>query len=218
MPNINNLLDDAGNTFFQRMWSTTKHPCCPHPTSCVQYTLQGFLRPFLIGYLAFSGIRCFSMSKKILRNPTILFRLLTQKKTLNLGLFLGGFGELFRFVNCLLRSTISLYLMWKLIENGYLLGIEEGVLPHIRGSMLMLYATSTAFLFYAAVLEPHNLKPAYLKFLTRLTHNKIGEINRHVLDIFGTHSSRLYTDFWPELELKHTSRVFQESVLLWLIH
>ncbi|GIY16841.1 transmembrane protein 135 [Caerostris darwini] len=245
MPNINNLLDDAGNTFFQRMWSTTKHPCCPHPTSCVQYTLQGFLRPFLIGYLAFSGIRCFSMSKKILRDPTILFRLLTQKKTLNLGLFLGGFGGTFRFVNCLLRwlfnkdqavyalpaaflgglfmkffpsSTISLYLMWKLIENGYLLGIEEGVLPHIRGSMLMLYATSTAFLFYAAVLEPHNLKPAYLKFLTRLTHNKIGEINRHVLDIFGTHSSRLYTDFWPELELKHTSRVFQESVLLWLIH
>ncbi|GFU22360.1 transmembrane protein 135 [Nephila pilipes] len=245
MPNINTLLDEAGSTFFQRIWSTTKHVSCPHPSSCTQYCLQGFLRPFLIGYVAFSGIRCFSMGKKILTDPSLLFHLLTQKKTLNLGLFLGGFGGTFRFVNCLLRwlfdkdqaiyaipaaflgglfmkffpsSTLSLYLMWKLIENGYLLGIEEGVLPKIRGSMLMLYATSTAFLFYAAVLEPHNLKPAYLKFLTRLTHNKIGEINRHVLDIFGTHASKLYSDFWPELDLRHTSRVFQESVLLWLIH
>ncbi|GFS57493.1 transmembrane protein 135 [Trichonephila inaurata madagascariensis] len=127
--------------------------------------------------------------------------------------FLGGL-----FMKFFPSSTLSLYLMWKLIENGYLIGMEEGVLPKIRGSMLMLYATSTAFLFYAAVLEPHNLKPAYLKFLTRLTHNKIGEINRHVLDIFGTHASKLYSDFWPELDLRHTSRVFQESVLLWLIH
>ncbi|XP_055950454.1 transmembrane protein 135-like [Argiope bruennichi] len=245
MPNINTLLDEAGSTFFQRIWTTTKHTSCSHTSSCTQYCLQGFLRPFLIGYLAFSGIRCFSMSKRLLHNPSFLLRLLTEKKTLNLGLFLGGFGGTFRFINCLLRwvfqedrpiyaipaaflgglfmkffpsSTLSLYLMWKLIENGYLLGIEEGVLPKIRGSMLMLYAVSTAFLFYAAVLEPHNLKPAYLKFLTRLTHNKIGEINRHVLDIFGTHASRIYSDFWPELDLKHTSRVFQESVLLWLIH
>ncbi|GFV37523.1 transmembrane protein 135 [Trichonephila clavipes] len=245
MPNINTLLDEAGSSFFQRIWSKTKHVSCPHPSSCTQYCLQGFLRPFMIGYLAFSGIRCFSMGKKILMNPSLLFHLLTQRKTLNLGLFLGGFGGTFRFVNCLLRwlfekdqaiyaipaaflgglfmkffpsSTLSLYLMWKLIENGYLIGMEDGFLPKIRGSMLMLYATSTAFLFYAAVLEPHNLKPAYLKFLTRLTHNKIGEINRHVLDIFGTHASKLYSDFWPELDLRHTSRVFQESVLLWLIH
>lgn len=47
---------------------------------------------------------------------------------------------------------------------------------------------------------------------------RIGEINRHVLDIFGTHASRIYSEFWPELDLRYTSRVFQESVLLWLIN
>lgn len=62
----------------------------------MSFALQGFLRPFLIGYLAFSGIRCISMGKKLLKNPSLLFSLLTERKTLNLGLFLGGFGGTFR--------------------------------------------------------------------------------------------------------------------------
>lgn len=237
--------DQIHSHFLSRFWHIMKHPSCPHSSSCVQYLLQGFLRPFFIGYCAYSAVRCASMGKKLVENPSYIFKLLTQKKTLNIGLFLGGFGGTFRMVNCLLRwlfdkdqalyalpaaflgglfmkffpsPTLALYLMWKLIEVGYMLGIQEGIVPKIRGSMLFLYATSTAVLFYAAVLEPHNLKPAYLKFLTRLTQNKIGEINRHVLDIFGTHASKLYSDFWPELDLRYTSRVFQESVLLWLIH
>ncbi|KFM60938.1 Transmembrane protein 135, partial [Stegodyphus mimosarum] len=223
--------------FLQKLWFHNKHSSCRHNLSCMQYILYGFLRPFIIGYIAFSAIRCASLGKKLMANPSLIFGLLTEKRTLNLGLFLGGFGGTFRGINCLLRwifnrdhpayavpaaflgglfmkffpsSTLSLYLMWKLIEVGYALGIQEGVLPKIRGSMLMLYATSTAVLFYASVLEPHNLKPAYLKFLHRLTQNKIGEINRHVLDIFGTHASRLYSNFWPDLDLKYTSRVFQE--------
>ncbi|XP_015903480.1 transmembrane protein 135 [Parasteatoda tepidariorum] len=245
LSNIEEIVDDAHRSFFQKVFGNSKHASCPHKSGCLQYVLKGTLRPFLIGYLAFLGIRTAAAGKKLLSKPQLWFKLLTETKTLNLGLFLGGFGGTFRVINCLLRwsfnrdhpafalpaaflggmfmkffpsPTLSLYLMWKLIEVGYMLGIDEGVLPNIKGSMLMLYATSTAFLFYAAVLEPHNLKPAYLKFLTRLTHNKIGEINRHVLDIFGTHASKLYSDFWPELDLRFTSRVFQESVLLWLIH
>ncbi|KAG8190011.1 hypothetical protein JTE90_000110 [Oedothorax gibbosus] len=244
-PSIHMVLEDAQASFFKRVWHSEKHPSCPHKSGCVQYFVKGFLTPFLIGYGAFTGIRTLSAAKRIMKDPSVILKILTQQKTLNLGLFLGGFGGTFRVINCLLRwlfnkdlplyaipaaflgglfmkffpsSTLALYLMWKLIENGYLLGIQEGVLPEIKGSMLMLYATSTAFLFYAAVLEPHNLKPTYLKFLTRLTHNKIGEINRHVLDIFGTHASKIYSDFWPELDLRYTSRVFQESVLLWLIN
>lgn len=76
------------------------------------YSFQGFLRPFLIGYVAYSGIRCFAMWQKIVKNPSLLFNLLTEKRTLNLGLFLGGFGGTFR-VSIIIISKL------KIIVNFY---------------------------------------------------------------------------------------------------
>ncbi|CAL1277515.1 unnamed protein product [Larinioides sclopetarius] len=239
------LREEVETSFLQRMWSTIRHSSCPHEYSCFFYCLQGFLRPFLMGYVALSASRCISLGRKLISDPSLLFSLLSEKRNLSLGLFLGGFGATFRIINCLLRwyfakdrasyaipaallgglfmkfypsSTMSLYLMWKTLEKGYLMGMEKGTLPHIKCFTPLLYSASTALLFHVAVLEAHNLKPAYFKFLTRVTDNRLFTVNHHVLDMFGTQSSKLFPDSWPELDHRYTSRIFQECVLLWLIH
>ncbi|KAF8774589.1 Transmembrane protein 135 like protein [Argiope bruennichi] len=220
------------------------HASCHHASGCMIYCLQGFLRPFLLGYVALSVIRCLSLSKKLLHSPSLLVSLLTDRRSFNLGLFLGGFGGIFKVVNCLLRwyvgkdqpihaipaallgglcmkffpsSTISLYLFWKLLEFGYLSGIEAGILPHVMGFQPLLLSASTALLIHSSALEPHNLKPSYLRFLQQITNNKVSQVNVGILDIFGTHASKIRPNFWPKLDHRYTSEQYKDSALLWLI-
>lgn len=70
------------------------------------------------------------------------------------------------------NPTIVLYLAWKTVETLYYCGMESGLLPYVPGFAKILYSFSTAVLFHAAVLEPHNLKPAYWRFLCRITNDK----------------------------------------------
>ncbi|XP_055949390.1 transmembrane protein 135-like [Argiope bruennichi] len=230
-------------TFSDRIFSL-KHASCHHASGCMIYCLQGFLRPFLLGYAALSVIRCLSLSKKLLQSPSLLVSLLTDRRSFNLGLFLGGFGGIFKVVNCLLRwyagkdqpihaipaallgglcmkffpsSTISFYLLWKLLEFGYLSGIEAGILPHVMGFQPLLLSASTALLIHSSALEPHNLKPSYLRFLQQITNNKVSQVNVGILDIFGTHASKIRPNFWPKLDHRYTSEQYKDSALLWLI-
>ncbi|XP_067141054.1 transmembrane protein 135-like [Centruroides vittatus] len=222
-----------------------KHHSCPHKDICPIYVSKGFLFNFAIGYGVKLALKILSKPKAFVKNPFIIFKELTNTNLLNSGLFLGGFSGIYKFVSCFLRwrrgrnenwhaipagmlagcsmfvypsPSLALYLFWKIIERGYLNGMSKGVLPYIPGGILVLYAVSTALLLYAAILEPHHLKPAYLNFLQRVTNNKLAQMNRNVLDIFGTHASKLYQDFFPELDLRYTSHSFQETVLVWLIH
>ncbi|XP_022242386.1 transmembrane protein 135-like [Limulus polyphemus] len=219
------------------------HHSCPHAFSCPSYILKGFLQPFLVGYSARTAMHIFSSFQHIIKNPSLILRLLTNKQNLSVGLSVGGFFGIFKLVSCLLRwvhnkdsewhaipagllagltmlinpnSTVALYLAWKAVEIVYTIGVKKRVLPSIPGSILILYAASTALLFYAAFMEPHNLKPTYIRFLNRLTDNRLELINRHVMDVFGTHASKMYHDFWPDLDPRYTSRAFQETILVWL--
>ncbi|XP_055949391.1 transmembrane protein 135-like [Argiope bruennichi] len=238
------LEEKIGTSLIEKIPMMVKHSSCHHDFNCIFYCLQGFCRPLLIGYAALSVSRCFSVGKKLFSDPSLLFTLLTGR-TLSLGLFLGGFGATFRFINCLLRwcfgkdlpvyaipaallggffmkffpsSTISLYLMWKTIEKGYLEGMEKGTLPHIKCFTPLLYSFSTAILLHTAVMEAHNLKPSYLRFLRSLTQKRIVEVNHLILDFFGTQSSKMFPKVWPETDYRYTTRVFKETALLWLNH
>ena len=70
------------------------------------------------------------------------------------------------------NTSLMLYITWKTIETLYHQGVDVGLIPRIPGFGIIVYSLSTAFLFHAAVLEPHNVKPAYWKFLMRITNNK----------------------------------------------
>lgn len=146
--------------------------------------------------------------------------------------FLGCFVAIYRLVNCLLRwvrdkdeslhgllagflagwsmmwyksSTLALYTCYKLAEVLYFKGIKEGVVPYIKFADTIIYSISTAFVFHVAVLEPHNLRPAYWKFLCKVTGNRFAVMNRKILEPFVPNAAKMFPDFWPEYDSRYTS-------------
>lgn len=122
-----------------------QHKLCPHKHlgSCVYYIFRSCIRSFLIGYLGQLSLKLLTRSYVIVKNPSMILTLATQRSVLNLGLFLSTFTTLYKMTNCTLRwttdtsnamncfisslvagpamliypsSTISLYVMWKCLE------------------------------------------------------------------------------------------------------
>lgn len=115
-------------------------------------------------------------------------------------------------------STAAQYVMWKLIETLYFDAVRRGKISGVGITMDLLYAVSTAQLFYVAVMEPKMMRRSYTKWLNRVTRNSFGLMNRSVIDVFGTEASFGYQPL-PDLQLdvNHCSEKFKESVLVWMI-
>ena len=113
--------------------------------------------------------------------------------------------------------TAAQYMMWKLVETLYFEAATKGKVKYVDLTIDMLYALSTAQLFYVAVMEPKLMRKSYTKWLNIMTRNSFGLLNRNIIDVFGTESSFGYTvpDF--DLDVKHCSDKFKESVLIWMI-
>lgn len=174
----------------------------------------------------------------------VIIRSFTSSKSINLGLFVGLYSGIIRLSSCLLQrytglndpligflsgiaatpaayfwpsSSLAQYMMWKLIETCYFLGVKSGYVKHVELTLNLVYAISTAQLFYVAVIEPKMMRPSYTKWLNRVTHGYFALLNRNIIDTLGTHSSSGYPLFYPDLEPEHISTKFKESVLVWLI-
>ncbi|CAH0546836.1 unnamed protein product [Brassicogethes aeneus] len=193
-----------------------RHHACPHPFSCLYYTMQGAGKMFSIGLGIQISLKLLLNMKSIFQSPANVKRIIWKKETLNLASFLGAFSGLFRSVSCILRrisgkddpkhaipagiiagmaftrypdTTVSLYVLWKAAQVTYNIGIEKGVLPKVPGFTEFLYCFSTAILFHAAILEPTNLRPSYWKFLHSISGGRIACMNRIPLDAWGLNTS-----------------------------
>ncbi|PVD28858.1 hypothetical protein C0Q70_11453 [Pomacea canaliculata] len=224
-------LRERALALLQLMKGTPRHPICPHRHGCLHYVVTGLLKMFGVGLLAQSTIKLMSSMSLLRRRPSQVLRSLVSMHNMGLGAFLGLYCALFRAVNCALRwlrgedsaahgfvgglaagaamifyksITVSLYSCAKLMEILYFKGIESGHLPHIPWADVLIYAFSTAFVFHAAVFEPHALRSAYWKFLLRVTEGKFAGMNRRLLDGFGTKSSQLYPNYWPQYDTRFT--------------
>ncbi|KAK3608392.1 hypothetical protein CHS0354_035389 [Potamilus streckersoni] len=212
--------------------SHSKHRLCQHQHSCISYILQGGIRMFAIGYGIQCAIKLFGSLGRTFKNPRIFLKSLFQRDNLRLGAFLGCFVAIFRAVNCLLRwirnkedklhgllsgflagwsmlfykgPTVALYTATKLAEMLYFKGIASGVLPYIRCADILIYSISTAIVFHTAVIEPHNLRPAYWNFLLRVTDNRFAEMNRVLLEPFIQGCSKMFPNFWPDYDPRYTN-------------
>jgi hypothetical protein len=67
--------------------------------------------------------------------------------------------------------------------------------PIISSFDSILYALSTALVFHAAVIEPQAMRPAYYRFLERLTGGHFSQVNRPMMDCFGVASSKLFPNY-----------------------
>ncbi|XP_052090112.1 transmembrane protein 135-like isoform X2 [Mytilus californianus] len=211
-----------------------KHRLCQHKNSCIYYTLKGLLRNFCIGYGIQGVVKVLGSLTKIVRRPSALLQAIKHKDNFNLGAFLGCFVAIFRAVNCLLRwlrdkddslhgmvagflagwsmlwyksQTIALYAAFKLAEILYFKGISKGLVPYIKCADIIIYSVSTALVFHAAVVEPHNLRPAYWRFLLNVTGNKFAMMNRQILVPYLPNAANIQPDYWPDYDLLHTNLV-----------
>ncbi|ESO99143.1 hypothetical protein LOTGIDRAFT_173835 [Lottia gigantea] len=217
--------------FSKKLQHSSKHSLCQHPFGCMYYILQGFVRMFGTGFLLQAVVKLFSSMTKIIKQPKLLFSSLLHKDCFSLGAFLGCFNGVFRGLNCLLRrlrnkddnknglisgfvagwmmlwyrsSTLALYTASRLVETLYFKGIDKGVLPYIKWADIIIYSITTAVAFHAAALEPHNLRPAYWKFLNKVTDNKLELVNRRLLKVFSSQAAFLYPNFWPKYDKTFT--------------
>lgn len=80
------------------------------------------------------------------------------------------------------------------------------------GGWCLLYSISTAWLFHVSVVEPHNLKPSYYHFLSKVTGKRLYDMNRQLLDIYGANSALLMKDYWPNLKNEHLSEHMKQLI------
>lgn len=213
---------------------------------CIYDGLYAFIRNFSIAYVGHSAASALMSSpKRLFGDPKgLLYSSFTSKKSIDLGLFVGTFSSVVRIAAGLLQrytsmdgpsqglaaglvagpamafypsSSTAQYMMWKLIETVYFQGVKSGKVKYVEFTLNMLYAVSTAQLFYVAVMEPKMMRPSYTKWLNRVTRGYFALLNRNIIDIFGTESSSGYQIFYPNLDPVHTSNKFKESVLVWMI-
>ncbi|XP_063888594.1 transmembrane protein 135-like [Scylla paramamosain] len=211
---------------------TGKHCLCPHRGSCVLHFIWTGLQGFAQGFLLQLSLRMVTSIPRVVRAPRKLLPLLINKTNMEAGLFLGCFSSLFKGTCCGGRwwhgkdqpghgtvagalaalsmyfysaPSLALYMMWKVVESMYETGCNAGYLPRIPGSVELLYAISTGYLFHIAVMEQHYMKPSYWRFLRRLTWDRLSGYNRHLLAPYGLDSGKNYQGWWPNYDLKHIS-------------
>ncbi|KAK3097710.1 hypothetical protein FSP39_012368 [Pinctada imbricata] len=212
--------------------ATPKHPLCQHRNGCLYYALKGFTKLFGIGFVIQGGVKLISSLPRIFKQPSSLLQALKHRDNFKLGAFLGCFSAIFRLVNCLLRwvrnkddelhgmlagflagwsmlwfksTTIALYTAYKLAEILYFKGISKGIVPYIRYADIIIYSISTAYVFHIAVLEPHCLRPAYWKFLVKVTGDRFSKMNRKLLEPVRPDAAKMFPDFWPDYDMRYTS-------------
>lgn len=193
-----------------------RHYTCPHPFSCLYYTMEGAGKMFSLGLGVQLTIKLMFNMKRIISSPKSLKSIFLKRDTLNLAVCLGGFSGLFRAVLCLLRrstgkdlpiyalpagaiagtaflkypdTTVALYIMWKMLHITYNMGIDQNILPKVPGFSELLYCLSTGLLFHVAIIEPNNLRPSYWKFLHGVSGGRIACMSRIPLDQWGCNSS-----------------------------
>ncbi|TMW51397.1 hypothetical protein DOY81_003521 [Sarcophaga bullata] len=209
-----------------------KHPSCAHRDNCVRNAIMGGLKPLMGGLGLQVALKLLLNIKRIAQNKMDWRKTIFNKQTLNLGLFLGSFSFLYKSVSCTLRHlfdrddarfaipaglvgsiafayypdvTVALYVMWKMLQIVYNLGIEKKKLPRIPGFTLFLYAFCTAILFHAGILEPLNLRQSYFKFLQDISGGRLSKFNMVPLDVYGMGTSQAKAEVIRRLNIIDTS-------------
>ncbi|XP_065288407.1 transmembrane protein 135-like isoform X3 [Dermacentor albipictus] len=167
----------------------TGQPCW-HLGSCWRHAAEGMPAPFLIGY----GLQALlSLASPHLRRRP--WRILGRWAPLAQGAFLASTVGLFRVLYCQ--------------------AARKGYAPTLAWGSELLFALGCGVMMFCAVVEPHNMRPSYAKFLNDMTGDRLRRVNRHPLEVLGFHCSSVYPEYFPQLDQRYVSRHFVERVLVW---
>jgi len=176
--------------------------CKHKDSSCIIHAIKGFIRGLIIGYglRAAIGLVGALLMRRLYRNPKKLFQVsFLNKEPVDFALFLGFYNLGFKATNCLLRnirkkedginsavagavagmsmmfwksSEIALYISARAAESIFNALVQRGYVKSWYHGDSLLFALSTAFMFYAFIWEPENLRSSYYKFLMRVSNGR----------------------------------------------
>ena len=81
------------------------------------------------------------------------------------------------------------------LQTIYFKCADDGKVPILPWFDSILYGLSTALVLHAAVVEPQAMRPSYYKFLKRLTGGYFDQVNRPMMNCYGTCSSKLFPNY-----------------------
>lgn len=204
-------------------------PTCRHNDSCSAYAAKSAIEYFSIGY----ALQLLLSYRKIFQAFTqgklpLLWKALTN---FQMAKFACAYVTLFRIVNCFLRwvtgqdrpeifggiagliaglsskfypsISITMYAFAKLLDILCMKAVAQGLLPYFPNFDTLVYALSLGVLFHCAMFEPQNIRPSYWTFLKGLSGNRFPLIFRKLMDQYGTHASKFYPNFVPNLDPKN---------------
>lgn len=91
--------------------SQSKHKSCPHNYSCLYYSISGGSRLFMVGFGLQITLKIVLQLKKLVQRKLSLKKVICNRETLKLGVFLGGFSFLFRVSGELVCSVNDLSIL-----------------------------------------------------------------------------------------------------------
>ncbi|KAL5457224.1 hypothetical protein EMCRGX_G034469 [Ephydatia muelleri] len=183
---------------------------------------------FTIGYVLQAVVGSLSSWSKLMKEPRKIKNYLISAYNLKFALFLATFAGGYKAMNSILHAlpisrnvrillaatvaglsmgtirstTIALYALTKAIDVVYCDAAKRGLVWRWYYGDVVLYSIATALIFHCMFFETHNVRPAYIDFLDRLTGRRILEINYVRLDAFGTQASRWCTERKERLKLQ----------------
>ena len=230
----------------QSFLSSSKHSTCTHSeNSCLNYSLSGFLKPFVATWVGHAVLSSAKKYQQILKDPKIFFAdRLFSERSIRFGLFFGTFSAVFKTASCLLRrhsngpqdwhglvagaaagpsmlfypnSTITLYLFWKTLESLYWIQEKKGNFKHPVTTANILYALAVSQIAYCVLLQPKHIRPSYMRFIDQITAHRFHVINRMALNILVPDAALGYEEWFPDLTPDLMSKKFMESTFVWMI-
>ncbi|VDP18933.1 unnamed protein product [Onchocerca flexuosa] len=197
--------------------------CCNMATVKSQVFFNNFSQALIWSV----GMVILQIGKEIIRQPSASIRRILRFRTMRLPLFYGFLALLFQVSRCgyswctnetsplsfcgaiaafslffYPNISIAMYVFWKFIEGFFFSYYKNLMIPY---GDIILYALSTGYVAWNAVIEPQTLREGYWKFLVGLTGNKIELLNRRLFDNFGYNSSKKFPHFMPKLDPRFTS-------------
>ncbi|MFH4974787.1 hypothetical protein AB6A40_001496 [Gnathostoma spinigerum] len=179
--------------------SFSSSPLCSHNYSCISRIGESFYTNFTFGLILSGILASLRQINTIFSRPAEAIKRILSLKNLRLPLFFGLLPSLYRASLCFINRyfcckndfspavsaafsslsllvfrsvSIPLYVFWKTVEVYYLGFIGKGYLPKIKRGDVVLYAISTGFVLWSAVVEPETMRKAYWDFLCGVSGNK----------------------------------------------
>ncbi|EJD74037.1 hypothetical protein LOAG_18594 [Loa loa] len=223
---IQRVYSPIGTVLLMLRQRYAKHSLCQHQYSCISRFIEVFLNNFSQALIWSICMVILKIGKGMIRQPATSIRRILRFRTLRLPLFYGFLALLFQVSRCgyswctnqvsplslcgaigglslffYPNISIAMYVFWKFVEGFFFSYYNNLMIPY---GDIILYALSTGYVAWNAVIEPQALREGYWKFLAGLTGNKIEQLNRRLFDSFGYNSSKKFPHFIPKLDPRFT--------------